>query len=419
MNIECGQLPNGLTIITDRMDTVETVSVGVWVNVGTRDEHPDLNGISHLLEHMAFKGTKRRDAYAIAAEIEDVGGQINAYTSREHTAYFAKVLKDDVPIALDILGDILQHSELNEDEIKREKAVILQEINQANDTPDDIVFDHFQEAAFPDQAMGRPVLGRPNVVLEMDREHIRSYMDNHYCGDQMIVAGAGNLDHEAFSRIVESTFDSLPKTTPHQREPGIYVGSDVRAIRELEQAHVVFGTNGISYKDDEFYSASVLTTILGGGMSSRLFQEIREKRGLAYSIYSFLSCYNDCGLFGIYAGTGPDEAHGLLSLVLDEVDKIQDELTDQELDRARAQLKSSILMSLESTSARCERLARHMMIFGRTIPTKEILDKVEAVNRHSVLKVTQQLFSGTPTIAALGPIEGLCDYDELSSRLAR
>ncbi len=419
MNIECSRLPNGLTIITDRIDTVETVSTGVWVNVGTRDENPDLNGISHLLEHMAFKGTKRRDAYSIAAEIEDVGGQINAYTSREHTAYFAKILKDDVPIALDILGDILQHSKLDEDEIKREQAVILQEINQANDTPDDIIFDYFQEAAFPDQAMGRPVLGRPNVLLEINREHIRSHMDTHYCGDQMIVAAAGNLDHQVFSRIVESTFDSLEKTSAHQRAPGIYSGGDIRTIRELEQAHVVFGTNGISYKDDAFYSASALATILGGGMSSRLFQEVREKRGLAYSIYSFLSCYNDCGLFGIYAGTGPDEAHGLLSVVLDEVDKVHDELTDQELDRARAQLKSSILMSLESTSARCERLARHMMIFGRTIPIKEVLDRVEAVNRHSVLKVTEKIFSGTPTIAALGPIEQLCNYDELSSRLAR
>ena len=419
MTIQENRLANGLTVVTDRMETVETVSMGVWVDVGTRDEHPNVNGVSHLLEHMAFKGTERRDAYAIAAEIEAVGGHLNAYTSREHTAYYAKVLKDNLPLAVDLIGDILQHSVMDAEELAREQAVILQEIHQAHDTPDDIVFDHFQEAAFPDQAMGRPVLGRPEVVKNMSAESIRAYMDRHYSAERMVVAAAGNLDHDVFTRLVEETFTALPAFEANAREPGRYCGGDYREERDLEQVHVVFGAEGIAFDDQGFYVASVLSTILGGGMSSRLFQEIREKRGLAYTIYSFLSCYSDCGIFGVYAGTGAEEAHGLLSLVLDEIEKAQDHVTDEELDRARAQLKASILMSLESTSARCEQLARQMMVFGRQIPTDEIVQHIDAADRASVTDVARRVFAGRPSIAAIGPVDGLCDYDTLSTRLSK
>jgi predicted Zn-dependent peptidase len=419
LTIQENRLANGLTVVTDRMETVETVSMGAWVDVGTRDEQPDVNGVSHLLEHMAFKGTERRDAYAIAAEIEAVGGHLNAYTSREHTAYYAKVLKDNLPLAVDLIGDILQHSVMDAEELAREQAVILQEIHQAHDTPDDIVFDHFQEAAFPDQAMGRPVLGRPEVVKNMSAESIRAYMDHHYSAERMVVAAAGNLDHDVFTRLVEKTFTALPEFEASTREPGRYGGGDYREERDLEQVHVVFGAKGIAFDDQGFYAASVLSTILGGGMSSRLFQEIREKRGLAYAIYSFLSCYKDCGIFGVYAGTGAEEAHGLLSLVLDEIEKVQDDITEEELDRARAQLKASILMSLESTSARCEQLARQMMVFGRPIPTDEIVQHIDAADRASVTDVARRVFAGRPSIAAIGPIDGLCDYDTLSTRLSK
>ena len=419
MTIQENRLANGLTVVTDRMETVETVSMGAWVDVGTRDEKPDVNGVSHLLEHMAFKGTERRDAYAIAAEIEAVGGHLNAYTSREHTAYYAKVLKDNLPLAVDLIGDILQHSVMDAEELAREQAVILQEIHQAHDTPDDIVFDHFQEAAFPDQAMGRPVLGRPEVVKNMSAESIRAYMDRHYSAERMVVAAAGNLDHDVFTRLVEETFTALPEFEASTREPGRYCGGDYREERDLEQVHVVFGAKGIAFDDQGFYAASVLSTILGGGMSSRLFQEIREKRGLAYAIYSFLSCYKDCGIFGVYAGTGAEEAHGLLSLVLDEIEKAQDHVTDEELDRARAQLKASILMALESTSARCEQLARQMMVFGRPIPTDEIVQHIDAADRASVTDVARRVFAGRPSIAAIGPVDGLCDYDTLSTRLSK
>ena len=419
MTIQENRLANGLTVVTDRMETVETVSMGAWVDVGTRDEKPDVNGVSHLLEHMAFKGTERRDAYAIAAEIEAVGGHLNAYTSREHTAYYAKVLKDNLPLAVDLIGDILQHSVMDAEELAREQAVILQEIHQAHDTPDDIVFDHFQEAAFPDQAMGRPVLGRPEVVKNMSAESIRAYMDRHYSAERMVVAAAGNLDHDVFTRLVEETFTALPKFEASTREPGRYGGGDYREERDLEQVHVVFGAKGIAFDDQGFYAASVLSTILGGGMSSRLFQEIREKRGLAYAIYSFLSCYKDCGIFGVYAGTGAEEAHGLLSLVLDEIEKVQDDITEEELDRARAQLKASILMSLESTSARCEQLARHMMVFGRPISTDEIVQHIDATGRANVTDVARRVFAGRPSIAAIGPVDGLCNYDTLSTRLSK
>lgn len=419
MTIELSRLANGLTVVTDRMDTVQTVSVGTWVDVGTRDEHPDINGVSHLLEHMAFKGTERRNAYSIAAEIEAVGGFLNAYTSREHTAYYVKILKDDLPLAVDLLGDILQHSVLDADELEREQAVVLQEILQAHDTPDDIVFDHFQETAFPNQAMGRPVLGQPEVVKAMDREVVYNYMKSHYSAERMIVAAAGNLDHQTFTRMVEKNFDALPAYAQKTSEPANYSGGDFRKNQKLEQVHVVFGTHGITFDDEDFYPASVLSTLLGGGMSSRLFQEIREKRGLAYNIYSFLSCYKDCGIFGIYAGTGAEEAQGLLSLVMDEIEKVQDAVYDEEVCRARAQLKSSILMSLESTSSRCEQVARQLMVFGRTISTDEIVDRVDAVDKVAVSTAALRLFRGMPTVAAIGPVKELCAYDVLSNRLSK
>ena len=417
MSIEQTRLANGLTVVTDRMTTVETVSVGTWIDVGTRDEHPDINGMSHLLEHMAFKGTERRNAYAIAAEIEAVGGHLNAYTSREHTAYYAKVLKDDVPLAVDLLGDILQHSVLDADELAREQAVILQEIHQANDTPDDIVFDHFQETAFPDQAMGRPVLGRPEVVSGMDRERVRAYMDDYYSAERMIVAAAGNLDHDSFVKMVEATFDALPGHKDSSREAARYVGGAFQEARDLEQIHIVFGVEGVAFDDDDFYAASVLSTILGGGMSSRLFQEIRENRGLAYAIYSFISCYKDGGIFSVYAGTGADEAADLLPLVLDELAKVQDTISEEELARARAQLKSSILMSLESTSSRCEQLARQLMVFGRIIPTAEIVAGIDALDTDTITATARRLFQGNPTVAVLGPTADICDFEALKKRL--
>jgi predicted Zn-dependent peptidase len=416
-DIRISTLDNGLRVVSDAMDTVETASVGVWVDAGARDEHVDVNGISHLLEHMAFKGTARRDAYAISSEIEAVGGHLNAYTSRENTAYYAKVLKEDVGLAVDLLGDILQHSVMDEAELERERAVILQEIHQAHDTPDDIVFDHFQEAAFQNQPMGRPVLGRPEVVGAMQRERVLAYMSEQYSAPRLIVAAAGKVDHDALVKMAEDAFTALPAHQETPRDQAHYNGGDFRETRDLEQVHLVLGVEGIAYSDDDFYIGSVLSAILGGGMSSRLFQEVREKRGLAYSISTFLSCYTDSGIFGIYAGTGADEAAELIPLVLDEIDKVKCQVNADEVARARAQLKASLLMALESTSSRCEQLAQQMLVFGRPVPTGEIVEKVEAVDEAAVMRVAKRLFKGAPTLAAMGPAQKVMSYDAIAGRL--
>jgi len=396
-------LKNGLRVISDHMDTVETVSLGAWVDVGTRDETADINGISHVLEHMAFKGTKRRSAYQIAETIEAVGGHLNAYTSRENTAYYAKVLKEDAGLAIDIISDILQHSTMEPDELAREQTVIVQEIHQAHDTPDDIIFDHFQETAYPDQAMGRPVLGTADLVHAMNRETLLGYMRDHYSPSKMIISAAGNIDHAELVKMAETSFNALPKGQESIREEASYKGGIFREDRSLEQVHLVLGFDGLSYADPGFYAASVLSTLFGGGMSSRLFQEIREKRGLVYSIYSFLSCYTDGGMFGIYAGTGAEEAPQLIPLIKEEMEKVIADVSEDEINRARAQLKASILMSLESTSTRCEQLARQLSLFDRPISTEETVEKIEAVDISDIRSVATRLFSGPATQAAIGP----------------
>jgi len=403
MSVEVTSLDNGLRIISDRMDTVETVSVGTWVDVGTRDEAAEINGISHVLEHMAFKGTKRRSAYDIASEIEAVGGHLNAYTSREHTAYFAKVLKDDTSLAIDLIGDILQHSTMEPEELVREQTVIVQEIHQAHDTPDDIVFDHFQETAYPDQAMGRPVLGTAELVHSLNRDTVMGYMRQHYCPENLIISAAGNIAHDDLVKMVENSFTALPSGERLARSNADYQGGVFNEQRDLEQVHLVLGFEGISYADPDFYAASVLSTLFGGGMSSRLFQEIREKRGLVYTIYSFLSCYTDGGMFGIYAGTGADEAPDLIPLIKAEMEKVINQVDESEIARARAQLKASILMALESTSTRCEQMARQLSLFNRPIPPSETVEKVEAVDKAAIRRIAERLFAGASTQAVIGP----------------
>ncbi|MGB0750198.1 MAG: M16 family metallopeptidase, partial [Magnetospiraceae bacterium] len=310
-------LDNGMRVVTDAMETVETASLGVWVEAGTRHETPQVNGISHLLEHMAFKGTRRRDARAIAEEIEAVGGQMNAYTSRENTAYYAKVLKEDVGLALDVIADILQNSVMDPEELARERSVIVQEIRQANDTPDDIIFDHFQETAFPDQAIGRPVLGTEHLVETMPRESILAYMRDHYSPSRLVLSAAGRVNHVEIVNMAEAAFTDLTAGPSEAFDPLVYKGGDYRESRNLDQVQFVLGLEGAAYDSPDYYPMTILTTILGGGMSSRLFQEVREKRGLAYSIYAFASSYVDGGVFGIHAGTGAGELEELVPVIAD------------------------------------------------------------------------------------------------------
>ena len=418
MTTQLSTLANGLQVATDRIDTVDTVSLGIWVDVGTRHERADINGVAHFLEHMAFKGTKRRSALAIAEEIEAVGGHLNAYTSRESTAYYAKMLKEDLPLALDILSDILQNSTFEPEEIERERAVILQEIGQANDTPDDIVFDHFQECAYPDQAMGRPVLGRPENIRKIERETVVGYLRDHYGARRMVLAAAGNLDHDRIAGLADNLLGSFPAERPVTTEPASYAGGDRREQRDLEQLHLVLGFPGVVLGDPDYYAACVLSTAFGGGMSSRLFQEIREKRGLVYAIHSFVHGYRDGGLFGIYAGTGEAEAAELLPAICKEVVRLEDGLSRVELNRAKTQMKAGLLMSLESTSTRCEQLAQHLLIHGTPFDPLEIVARVEMVDDAAISRVVSHWRSSPPTLAALGPLSGLQEFDRVRDRFA-
>ena len=376
-----------------------------------------MNGVAHLLEHMAFKGTERRSARDIAEQIEAVGGHVNAYTSRETTAFYAKVLAGDLALAADVIADILQHSVFDETELTRERAVVLQEIGQSIDTPDDIIFDHFQETAYPDQALGRPVLGRAEIVSSLDRDSLRAYMRRHYSPERMVIAAAGQVDHERLTDLVAGAFNGLPDDATPEVEPAAYRGGDFREARELEQVHLLLGLDGVGYRDDDYYAALVLSTLLGGGMSSRLFQEVRENRGLVYSIYSFVSAYMDGGLFGIYAGTGAKEVEELIPVVCDELVKLSHDITEEEATRARSQLKASILMSRESSGSRAEQLAQQLLAYGRPLPVAEIVDKIEAVDMAALQRLATQLAASRPTLAALGPISRVEDLDRVAARL--
>ena len=419
MTIEQATLAGGMRFVTDRMDSVETVSLGIWVNAGARNETAEINGVSHLLEHMAFKGTARRSALDIAVEIENVGGHLNAYTSRESTVYYATVLKENADLALDIVSDILMNSTFADDELARERTVVLQEIGQANDTPDDIIFDTFQETAYPDQPLGRAILGTTDIVSRMPRETLKGYIDAQYGSDRMILSAAGNLDHDALAGLAEKAFASVSPSQAEAPIPGVYTGGDNREIRDLEQAHLVMGFDGVGYDDDDYYPLAVLSTALGGGMSSRLFQEVREKRGLVYSIYTFSSAYKDGGLFGLYAGTGADEVAELVTVVCDELRRVAlDPMDDGEIARSRAQIKAGVLMSLESTSSRAERVARHLQVYDRIIPVEEIARRIDAVTAEDVRRVAERLLTSAPTLTALGPVDGLQDYDTVKALLA-
>jgi predicted Zn-dependent peptidase len=416
--INLTHLPSGLTVVTERMERVETVSFGAYVAVGSRYETPAENGVSHFLEHMAFKGTQSRSAAAIAEEIEAVGGHINAYTAREQTAYYVKVLKEDTALGADIIGDILTHSTFEPEELERERGVILQEIGQANDTPDDIVFDHFQATAYPNHALGRPVLGEADIIRGMPRGTLTGYMGRNYACENIVVAAAGNLRHQEIVDLVQKHFADLPKTTGTAFDPAVYKGGTFREDRDLDQVHVVLGFPSVAYGDDDYFPTLLMSTLLGGGMSSRLFQEIREKRGLVYSIYSFASPFRDGGLFGIYAGTGESEAAELVPVMLQELRNVQTDVTEAELGRARAQLKASLLMSLESTGSRCEQIARQLQTYGRIIPTQETIGKINAVTTDDIRRAAARHFRAAPTLATMGPAEQVPAVDKIAEMLA-
>jgi predicted Zn-dependent peptidase len=403
MTVRLTTLDNGLRVITDDVPGVASATLGMWVEVGTRNEAPEVNGISHFLEHMAFKGTPTRSALQIAEAIENVGGNLNAYTSRENTAYQARVLEGDVPLALEIIADILQNSTFEEKEIARERQVILQEIGQAVDTPDDIIFDYFQEAAFPNHPLGRPILGPPQIVEKISQQDLKSYINQEYTASRMVFAAAGGVNHDQIVELCQKHFSKLSNSSVKDYEKASYHGGHFFEQRKLEQVHIVVGFESCSYSHPDYFPFAIFSSLLGGGMSSRLFQEVREKRGLVYTISSFNSVFRDTGIFGIYAGTGESKVDELLPTVKGVLEEFPKTLKTEEIERSKAQLKAGLLMALERTSARCEQLAQHMMIYGRHIPYQEIIDKINAVTQEDLIKVGNHLLERKPTFAALGP----------------
>ena len=418
MTTQLHRLSNGFRIVTERMPGFESASVGIWVGAGGRHEAVEQNGIAHFLEHMAFKGTARRSALQIAEQIEDVGGYINAYTSREVTAYYARVLAGDVPLALDLIGDIVLHPAFEPREIEIERGVILQEIGQALDTPDDIIFDWLQEAAYPEQPIGRTILGPTERVAAFSRADLRRFTAQHYGPGQMILAAAGAVDHDEIVRLAEAAFGHLPPQPQADAAPGLYRGGEVRTARDLEQAHLALAFDQPGYRDDDIYLAQVYAGALGGGMSSRLFQEAREKRGLCYTIFASVAACSDSGLLTIYAGTGAEDVGDLARLTIDELRRCADDMTEAEVARARAQMKSGMLMGLESPSSRAERLARVVAIWDRVPPLSEAIEKIEAVDAAAVRAHAERLLRTDPTLALYGPVDAAPDVAELRARLA-
>lgn len=416
MSVEITRLANGLTVATETMPTLESAALGVWVKAGARDETEREHGIAHLLEHMAFKGTTRRTARQIAEEIEDVGGELNASTSVETTAFYARVMKNDVPLALDILSDILLDSRFDAEELEREQQVVLQELGAAEDTPDDIVFDHFQQSAFANQVIGRPILGTRDSVRSFTPDDLRGYLKRHYGPDRMVVSAAGAVSHKDIVDRVSAAFGSEEATdaSRFERAPALYTGGEFREERDLSDAQMVLGFKGRPYYQRDFYTAQVLSIILGGGMSSRLFQEVRETRGLCYAISAFHWSFSDSGIFGVHAATGEEELAELAPVIVEELVRAAQGITEKEVVRARAQMRSSLLMSQESPASRAGQIARQLMFNGAIISNAELLDRLDAISAERLAGLAEATFvDAVPTLAAIGPVSRLPSIDQL------
>jgi predicted Zn-dependent peptidase len=421
MSVEISKLASGLTVVTDKMPQLETAALGVWAGVGGRDEKPNEHGISHLLEHMAFKGTTTRSSREIVEEIEAVGGDLNAGTSTETTSYYARVLKADVPLALDVLADILANPAFEPEELEREKNVIVQEIGAAQDTPDDVVFEHLNELCYPDQPMGRSLLGTAKTLSGFNRDSLRNYLSTHYRGPDMVVAAAGAIDHKQVVAEVEKRFSSFEATPGPKPQAAMFGKGGAKVVhRDLEQAHLTLALEGVPQTDLSLFSLQVFTNILGGGMSSRLFQEVREKRGLCYSIYTFHAPYTDTGFFGLYTGTDPADAPEMMEVVIDIMNDAVETLTEAEIARAKAQMKAGLLMALESCSSRAEQLARHVLAYGRPQTAQELVDRIDAVSVETTRDAARALLSRSrPAVVALGSGRGLDSAVSFAEGLTR
>ena len=419
MTVQQHTLANGFRIVTENMPGLQSSSIGIWVTAGGRHERVEQNGIAHFLEHMAFKGTKRRSALQIAEAIEDVGGYINAYTSREVTAYYARVLENDVPLALDVIADIVLNPVFEPEEIEIERGVILQEIGQALDTPDDVIFDWLQEKAYPGQPIGRTILGPSERVSAFTREDLAGFVGEHYGPNQMILSAAGAVDHDALVREAEILFGHLTPTPSFDISPAAFSGGEVRRTKDLEQAHFALAFESPGYRDDAIYVAQIYASVLGGGMSSRLFQEVREHRGLCYSIFAQAGAYADTGMTTIYAGTSAGQIGELAEITVDEMKRAADDMSPAEVARARAQMKAGMLMGLESPSNRAERLARMIQIWDRVPDLDEVVQRIDAVTTGDVRDFAGHMATSARAAMALyGPVQKAPDLEKLQGRRA-
>jgi predicted Zn-dependent peptidase len=407
-------LENGLTIVSENLSYTQTVAINLLVKLGSRYEPKELNGISHFLEHMSFKGTKNRTSKQIAEEFELLGAHFNAYTSREHTVFTIFLLKEHTEAALEILADIILNSIFANEEIQRERTVILQEIAQSLDSPDDIVFDNLQSVVFKDQAMGRPITGIPEVINRINADYLKEYIVNHYTASQIIIAIAGNIEHKTIVEIVRKYFSTLKSNQVIVPEKANYVGGFIYHEKDLEQAQVMLSFPGASFTSEEYYIAQLLSGILGEGMSSRLFQEIREKRGLVYSVGSYNLTYSDIGTFNLYAGTDNLKINEVIQLMVEELFKIDNGISDHELQRVKEKIKTGLMASKEMSSHRASELASDYAIFGRHISVKETLEKVNKVQKEDIKNFCKKLYCNHKvSISAIGKINNIMPYEDL------
>jgi predicted Zn-dependent peptidase len=411
-------LPSGLRVASETLPGVASAAISLSVGVGARYENEKENGISHLLEHMAFKGTKTRSARDIAEAFDNIGGHFNAYTSMELTVYYAKVLKDNIEIAADIISDILQNSLFDNEELKREQDVVIQEIAMHRDTPDDLISDYFDDKAFPGQPLGRSILSTEESVMSHTRDDLIRYMNTHYKPDRMVLSASGNITHEDLLRLAEKYFVWKKSPPPPTYETAHYKGGDARVGRDLEQLHILFGLPTVCNRSPDYYTLQIYTNILGGGMSSRLFQEVREKRGLAYTVYAMGSAYEDTGVMNIYAATSPDKGGELTGMLCEEVVSMAKQITKEELQRAKNQVKAELLMSRENPQTIASWIGRHLLTFNEYRQVDYIMKKIDAVTVEDVLRVGADITKGKLTIASLGDVSKVLPYEDLAGKLA-
>jgi predicted Zn-dependent peptidase len=410
-------LANGVTVVSHARADVETVSLGLWVGAGSRSEASAEHGIAHFLEHMAFKGTARRSARDIAEEIEAVGGELNAATGVDNTAYYARVLRNDLGLALDILSDIILSPRFDRTELRRERDVILQEIAASLDQPEDMVFDLAQDAAFPAQPVGRSILGTAESVSSFSRTDLSAYLRAHYHGPNLVLAAAGAVDHAALVALAERQLASFDVDAAPAPEPARYRGGVRRSEKSFEQTHLVLAFEAPSYGHPDYYAAQICAGALGGGMSSRLFQEVRERRALCYAIHAFASSLSDSGTFAVYAASGPDRAHDLLAVIRGELTRAGEEgFSEEEIGRVKAQAKMGLLAALESGSARAEQLARQVLIYGRPLTTEELIEKVERVSAEDAKRMAQGLAMSPLSLATVGPILHVTKFERVAAK---